>query len=269
VLAVDRSGGVERYRLDAGATFSDAVTLTPLEAVELRTAAAAMLADGSFPFADDLRRAIAKLVATTRAPAGESSAILPSASADESPQAQGEAVALLTTAVAVRKRVEFDYRDAKGAATHREVEPWGLFAKDGRWYLVAFDTEADAVRSFAVSRADALSVAPRPKSPDFDAPADFRVADYMLMPFQYGTTTGEAVVELTGSAARRAAALTGGRGRLTRGVDDSYIWHIPVASTDLFAGWVARSGPGIRVIEPAVVAERLRSGLAEVIRLHG
>jgi proteasome accessory factor B len=194
VLAVDRSGGVERYRLDAGATFSDAVTLTPLEAVELRTAAAAMLADGSFPFADDLRRAIAKLVATTRAPAGESSAILPSASADESPQAQGEAVALLTTAVAVRKRVEFDYRDAKGAATHREVEPWGLFAKDGRWYLVAFDTEADAVRSFAVSRADALSVAPRPKSPDFDAPADFRVADYMLMPFQYGTTTGEAVV---------------------------------------------------------------------------
>jgi proteasome accessory factor B len=269
VITVDRSGDVESYRLDEDATFAGTVGLTPLEAVELRTAAAAMLADGSFPFADDLRPAIAKVVAVTRSPAGHASAIVPSASADEEPEAQGEAVALLTRAVADRKRATFSYLGARGRRSQREVEPWGLFARDGRWYLVAFDPEADGVRVFAVPRITGMEIAPRPKTPDFEPPEGFDVSRYMVMPFQYGRRAIDAQVRLSGAGARRAAALTAGQGSLFKAGDGSLLWTIPVASPSLFVRWVAEAGAGVEILEPPELSERLRTGLQEVIRLHG
>jgi proteasome accessory factor B len=269
VIVLDRGGEVERYVLDEGATFSESLGLTAIEAMELRTAAAAMLVDESFPFAEDLRPAIAKVVAATRTPAGHADAIIPSASADESPEAQGAAVAALTTAVAARKRVTFDYVGAQGRVSRRCVEPWGLFARDGRWYLVASDPEAEGVRVFAVPRMTDMAVAPRPKTPDFDAPAGFDVARYVVMPFQYGPKVVEAAVRLSGAAAGRAAALTAGQGRLTHDPDGSYTWRVQVANEALFASWAARSGPGVRVLAPVALADRVRAGLEEVARLHG
>jgi proteasome accessory factor B len=270
VLRVDRSGDVERYRLDEDATYAETIGLTPLEAVELRTAAAAMLADDSFPFASDLRPAISKVVAATHSPAGHADAIVPSASADESPEAQGAAVALLTGAVTDRKRVAFAYTGAQGRTSQRDVEPWGLFARDGRWYLVAFDTAADAVRVFAVPRMTDTTVAPRPKTPDFEPPAGFDVSRYMVMPFQFGAHATEAVVRLTGPAARRADALTAGQGTLSRLEDcDGLVWRVPVAGPDLFARWIVAAGPGVAVLGPPELTARLRAGLEEVARLHG
>jgi predicted DNA-binding transcriptional regulator YafY len=269
VILIDRSGAVERYRLDEGATYAETIGLTPIEAVELRTAAAAMLADDSFPFADDLRPAIAKIVAATHSPAGHAGAIVPSASSDESPEAQGAAVSVLTGAVADRKRISFGYTGAQGRVSERDVEPWGLFARDGRWYLVAFDIAADDVRVFAVPRMTGTVVAPRPKTPDFAPPADFDVSRYMVMPFQFGPRAIEATVRLAGPAARRAAALTAGQGVLSRDADDALIWRVPVASPDLFARWVVSAGAGVTLVGPPELAARLRAGLEEVVRLHG
>jgi proteasome accessory factor B len=269
VIRLDRSGDGERYLLDEGATFAEAVGLLPLEAVELRTAAAAMLADESFPFTEDLRPAIAKVVASTQSPAGHAEAILQSSSADESPREQGAAVAELTQAVADRKCVAFAYTGASGRRSRREVEPWGLFARDGRWYLVASDPEVADVRVFAVPRMEDVAVAPRPKSPDFEPPADFDVARYMLMPFQYGPKVMDAVVRLTGPAAHRAAALTAGQGSLSADTDGAYLWRVPVADPVLFARWVAAAGPGVRVAGPKDLADAVREGLEEVVRLHG
>jgi proteasome accessory factor B len=268
VITVDHSTSPEMYLLDQQATFAQATGLTPLEAVELRTAAAAMLADESFPFTDDLRPAIAKIVATTHSPAGHASAIIPSSSSDESPESQGAAVAELTGAVTARKRVGFDYVGAQGRRSRRDVEPWGLFARDGRWYLVALDPAVQDTRVFAVSRMTSIVIAPRSKTPDFDPPADFDVAGYMLMPFQYGARSLEAMVRLTGPAARRAAALTAGQGSLASAAGGAYVWHVRVASPALFARWVAGAGPGVEIVEPADLVDRLRSGLEEVVRLH-
>lgn len=267
VLTVDRDD-VERYRLDEDATFAGTVALTRVEAVELRTAAAAMLADASFPFTDDLRPAIAKVVAAAHTPAGHAGAVLPSPSADEAPDAQGAAVAELATAVAARKRVGFGYTGAQGRGSQREVEPWGLFARDGRWYLVAFDPGSDGVRIFAVSRVDGLSVAPRPKTPDFEAPVGFDVTSYMLMPFQYGPRAVDATLRFTGPAALLAQALVAGQGRLAPEAGGRYTWTVPVASEELLARWIAAHGPGIEVVAPPSLAARVRDGLAEVVRIH-
>lgn len=268
-IAIDRSGEVERYLFDASATYAGEVDLTPVEAVELRAAAAAMLADPSFPYTDDLRTAIAKVVASAGLPMGSSSAILASASADETPEAQAGIVSDLTRAIESRKRVRFAYTGAEGRHSEREVEPWGLFARDGRWYAVAWDPAASGERVFAVSRMRDVAVnALRPKTPDFERPEGFDVAGWMLMPFQYGPAARDAVLRLAGPAARRATALTGGQGALTA-EGASCVWRVKVADESLLARWIVENGPGISVIEPASLRETLAEGLRKVVALHG
>lgn len=270
VIEVDRSDETERYRFDPDATFSGTVQLGPVETVELRAAAAAMLADPSFPYTDDLRLALAKITAAAEGPIGSASAIGASMSADEDPVAQGAAVAELTDAIAARKRASFSYTGATGRVSRRRVEPWGLFARDGRWYLVAMDPEADGTRVFAITRIGDLEIeSSRPKSPDFDRPSDFDVRTWMLMPFQYGAQTHEAVLRLTGAAARRAAALASGQGSLSRSADGSVIWRVPVSDETLLAGWIASNGPGIHVVAPPSLRDALESGLRRVVALHG
>ena len=56
-------------------------------------------------------------------------------------------------AVRSGRAVEFDYRKSPGGPGEpRKVEPWGLVSFAGRWYLVGFDTERQARRTFRLSR---------------------------------------------------------------------------------------------------------------------
>ena len=47
-----------------------------------------------------------------------------------------------------RTRVSFTYRDGE----RRTLEPWGLTASKGRWYVIGHDTDRDATRMFKLSR---------------------------------------------------------------------------------------------------------------------
>jgi proteasome accessory factor B len=269
VIELDRSDETERYRFDADATFADTVELGPVEAVELRAAAAAMLADPSYPYPEDLRLALAKITAATDAGIGASPMVRSALSADEDSSAQGAAVAELTGAVSARKRASFSYTGAEGKVSGRTVEPWGLFARDGRWYLVARDPAAEGVRVFAVARIAGLSIdGSRPKTPDFDTPAGFDVRTWMLMPFQYGPQAGEATLRLSGSAAHRAASLVAGQGSLSGPAGGPYTWRVPFADETLLAHWVADNGPGIEVVAPDSLRVTLVSGLRKAVEQH-
>lgn len=61
---------------------------------------------------------------------------------------------LATLAAACRDQVcaGFDYADAQGRDSRRDVEPQGLVHTDGRWYLVAWDPARADWRSFRVDR---------------------------------------------------------------------------------------------------------------------
>ena len=73
------------------------------------------------------------------------------------------------------ERVRFDYRAHSGAASRRAVEPYRLVNDRRRWYLVAWDIERDAWRTFRVDR-----IEPRtPTGPRFtprDLPSDEEIA---------------------------------------------------------------------------------------------
>lgn len=65
-----------------------------------------------------------------------------------------EALTVFSQACRDSVQVRFDYVDAAGTATRREVEPHTLVPDGRRWYLVAFDLDRMDWRTFRVDRTD-------------------------------------------------------------------------------------------------------------------
>lgn len=79
---------------------------------------------------------------------------------------------VLRDAVWDDRRLAIGYRDRNGALTRRRIDPLGLVAKAGIWYLVARD--GDAIKSFRVQRI----VRARMLAERFDRPDGFDVGEY-------------------------------------------------------------------------------------------
>lgn len=252
------------YRLDPGRTFVASLDLTAEEEAVLLTVAAVFLDDPSFPFAADLRYALGKVSAGPDIDVPAAARL-----ADENPEVQGETVATLASAATAGKRVDFGYTNAAGRSAAHSVEPYGLFLHAGRWYLVGRDVARDEVRVYAASRMnDVAANASRPRTPDFERPAGFDVAEFIGLPFQYGPGDPfEAVVGFSPAIAWRAHALTGGAGVL-RSEGDALVWYVTARDGARLARWAVANGPGITIESPPDVAALLKAGLEEVAARH-
>lgn len=263
-IEVVKDGDGERYVLDRSATYVAEVTLTPEESAAVRTAAAALASDSSFPFADDLTAALTKLGWAADERSAYSEAV------DESPDVQVEAARLLASAASARKTATFGYTNARGEHRTHHVEPYGLFFREGRWYLVARDTDIDEVRVYALRRMDSCSVNPSaPKTPDFSVPEGFLLSGYARLPFQYGREPFEAQVLFAPDEAWRAERLAGGEGAVEGQPGGSAMWRVEAASAGALASWCVEHGPGIVPIGPDAAVSAFRAGLEEVRKRHG
>ncbi len=65
-----------------------------------------------------------------------------------------ETLMALAIACARSERTRFDYRTGDGAESMRHTEPFRLVSVRQLWYLVAFDIDRDAWRTFRVDRAE-------------------------------------------------------------------------------------------------------------------
>src|SRR5262245_6992382 len=107
--------------------------------------------------------------------------------------------ALLAIAEAVRRRrcLEIDYVRSDGTPSTRVVEPLGLVARRGRWYVPAHDRASDELRTFRADRIGRAAIGDpaRPRDPDFDAaahvarmvarmPYEWRIAVRVEAPFE-------------------------------------------------------------------------------------
>jgi len=91
----------------------------------------------------------------------------------------GDRFSNIESATRNRKRISFRYRSAStGYARRRDVDPYALFFREGSWLLVGHCHLRKDVRSFRLDRLSDLVVAPKPKTPDFERPADFDVRAY-------------------------------------------------------------------------------------------
>jgi len=255
-----------QYAIDAEATFASSVSIAPDEAAVLHAVGGALLEDPGFPFGEDLRLALSKLATAVDPPDAPVRTLL----TDEAAAAQGHAAAQLNGAVAARKRVSFGYTNSRGERHSHEVEPYGLFLRDGRWYVVGRDVVRDDVRVYAAVRIENLSVNPSaPKTTDFERPRDFDVASFIALPFQYGSEETEGCLHILPSEAWRAPALAGGSGSLEALPDGSVEWRVTVRDSRRLLTWIVENGPGIVPISPTRLAEEMAAALQEVADLHG
>jgi proteasome accessory factor B len=107
----------------------------------------------------------------------------------------GEIFATLEAATRLHKRVALTYQTATtGLVSRRDVDPYAMIYREGAWLVVGWCHLRHEVRSFRVDRISEAVMAPKPKSPDFERPADFDVKAYaQRSPWTFTTEPPEEV----------------------------------------------------------------------------
>lgn len=75
------------------------------------------------------------------------------------PQVDSDTLTAIAGACRDRERLRFDYRSRQGEESHRHAEPNSLVNLGRRWYLVAWDCDRDAWRTFRIDRIERVSTA--------------------------------------------------------------------------------------------------------------
>jgi predicted DNA-binding transcriptional regulator YafY len=180
-----------------------------------------------------------------------------------------------------RQPVSFSYRKPTGEAAVREVEPWAVVSRSGRWYLVGRDRGRQAARVFRLSRIESdvrrvgragQYVVPEDLDPQrmlghVSAPSDDRVGLIRVRPGRGAGLRRRAlpVDDVNGvpSPSGDVVATPSGAVSGPEGWDEL---SLRVGDAGGLAQELAGYGPDVIVIEPADVREevirRLQAALA-------
>jgi proteasome accessory factor B len=168
----------------------------------------------------------------------------------------------LWEAVRDRRPVTFSYKaQGRTDATRRELEPWGVVNRRGRWYVAGHDRTRDATRVFRLSRIDGpVKMAGPAGSVTVPPGADVRelVKDWDVAPVRDQT----AVLRVRADAgfglrrwAREVTPDTDGWDRVTASFAD-----VP-----WYADYIASFGPDVIVVEPPDLREAVINRLKGVL----
>jgi proteasome accessory factor B len=158
-----------------------------------------------------------------------------------------------------RRVLTFDYRRPdESAPARRRVQPWGVVAWHGRWYLAGLDLDRQAPRVFRLSR---VTGTPRATGPEnaFEPPADVDLAGLVA-----GAVGGRGEEQLVVVRARPGTAVGLRRWAQPLGAGPDGEDRLQLRTTEPWrlADQLAAYGPDVVVESPApvreAVVERLR-----------
>ncbi|MEI7593640.1 MAG: WYL domain-containing protein [Actinomycetes bacterium] len=161
----------------------------------------------------------------------------------------------LLRAVTERQPIAFEYHDAE-----RQVDPWGLVLKHGRWYLPGFDHLRDAQRVFRIDRIKPETLKDRAGEP-FEIPAGIVPRDLVPDDALAIQVADKQTARLR--ADRRLAGLLSPDGAIVDTQDGSgeVFVDVEVSFPDAFISWVLGFGELVIVEGPPdlrhAVIERL------------
>jgi predicted DNA-binding transcriptional regulator YafY len=174
---------------------------------------------------------------------------------ESAPPASGETLLVIAEAVRRRRSLEIDYTRADGTPSSRAIDPLGLVARRGRWYVPARDRASCELRTFRADRIGRATIGEpaAPPEPGFD-PAAHVVRMLARLPYEWQIEVylDAPIEEISRRVSPTLAELTadGGGTRLEMGAD----------SLEWAAGLLAGVGADFRVIRP----DELRVQLAEL-----
>lgn len=161
-----------------------------------------------------------------------------------------------------RTAVTFEYQVPQSdSPRERLVDPWGLIAHDGGWYLVGFDRERSDTRAFRLSRIKGEPRAAGPLQNPSPAGIDLRT-----------------LIDPAARSAERVDAriwVSAGAGAMLRRMSDDAVAHasegelrVSGFDVDSLVSAVLFAGDGVHVIEPSSLRDEVVASLTRVHDLH-
>jgi len=164
---------------------------------------------------------------------------------------------LLSTIAAACRDYEvlrMDYRKADGAESTRAVEPYRLVHMGRRWYLVAWDRERRAWRTFRVDRLQLRT----PNGPHFaprEPPAD-DIGDYVMRNVRSAPSAFQARVVVQASSAVISERVP--RGIVIEPIDDNTcVVSVTANTVEMLALYLGMLDADFTVTEPPELVDRL------------
>ena len=229
VVELSRGGGEASWGIDERSSFAEGIELEPRDAAALEISCQALLADPTFPLAEDLRLALAKVARTF--------ADVPALSAPSGVR-ETPALASIRRALVEGLCIDVAYVDARGTVSRRRLAPYGLFGLRGSLYLVAGAPEEKTPRTYRLDRfAEAEVVEDAPCA----VPEGFSVLDWKRLPFQLGPSLQEAVFEVPEGRCDAVCEAAQGQGSFAR-EGGAVLWTVGACDLDAAASWAISQG---------------------------
>lgn len=150
--------------------FSAPLRLSPAEALSLYAGGAALASLPDMADADALRSALEKLGRALGADGNRLADVTVHLE-----EGASEHLGVIQGALKEGKRIHLEYLSAsRGALTERDVDPWGLIAALGYWYLVGLDHDSGEERMFRTDRIKGVAL----MAEDAPVPDDFEPDRY-------------------------------------------------------------------------------------------
>ncbi|GAB1819592.1 helix-turn-helix transcriptional regulator [Herbidospora sp. RD11066] len=163
-----------------------------------------------------------------------------------------EITTLLVGASAERRRVRITYRTS--TAWTREVEPWAVVVRHGRWYLLCRVPERDAIRAYRIDRVAEAEVLDDPFEPPADLDPVATLEEHLAMGWDH-----EVEVLIEAPLDRLARRLPRALGRLSP-VDDATTSLVGSTSNPYwYAEQLAATPAPFRVVRGEEVRAALRA----------
>jgi len=260
------------YVIERDAYYLPDVELSREELAVLYAAGAAALASEAFPGSQDLAHALRKVgffagenlpLPRVRVELGDTAAAAPQLAAW---------LEDLWAAISARKFVQITYYSPRGqgTTTDRRVDPYGLALRQGVWCLVAYCHLRKGIRTFFVHRIRSVQMnAARPRSPDFEVPADFRLDDNVasqVWEFRFHPPL-HVTLELTGALAKMAGGAFPG-GKVTR-ADGGARVEVKATYLDGLLRHALSLGKDCRVVAPDSAVAEFQRMAQRILDAHG
>ncbi len=192
----------------------------------------------------NLRRRVSALEAATFSMSGRRSDLDPN---------------ILTTVAAACRDCEtlrFGYRDQEGRRSKRHVEPLRVVhAATRQWYLVAFDLDRDALRTFRIDR---ITSDPKPGNRFLPRARADEVEAFVARSISHKPYGIQATFRLAVSAPEIKQKLPSWAGEIEAVDDHTCLLHTGASSVEYLLCNLVMTGCDFELVEPAALAPALR-----------
>jgi predicted DNA-binding transcriptional regulator YafY len=170
----------------------------------------------------------------------------------------------LTNAAQAQRRVCFSYSNQKAEHTRRELDPYGLVYRRGRWYVCGYCHLRCDLRTFRLDRINNIELS----SLHFTRPADFDAADYLhrsiiTVPREHPVSV------LLHTDITTATDTMGDIEALFQQQPDGLLLKTTTDSLACFARWLAWLPFSFRVLEPLELKSALRDEAKRLSNITG